>query len=96
VANTATNRRFTFGVRGHAKRATHQAQGLVVFMLGLGLTSGSLALVHASGLSGRTAESFVLVAANLLATLLRFLLLRAWVFSTPDRTGSPAVAARFR
>ena len=96
VANTATNRRFTFGVRGHAKRATHQAQGLVVFMLGLGLTSGSLALVHASGLSGRTAESFVLVAANLLATVLRFLLLRAWVFSTPDRTGSPAAAARFR
>ena len=83
VANTATNRRFTFGVRGHVKRATHQAQGLAVFLLGLGLTSGSLALVHASGISGRTTEALVLVSANLLATLLRFLLLRAWVFSSP-------------
>jgi putative flippase GtrA len=80
LANTATNRRFTFGVRGRAKRATHQAQGLVVVALGLGLTSGSLALVHASGVTARTTEAFVLVAANLVATLLRFLLLRSWVF----------------
>jgi putative flippase GtrA len=80
LANTATNRRFTFGVRGRAKRATHQVQGLVVFALGLGLTSGSLAMLHASGVTARTTEAGVLVAANLLATLLRFLLLRTWVF----------------
>jgi putative flippase GtrA len=80
LANTAANRRFTFGVRGRSKRATHQAQGLVVFALGLGLTSGSLALLHASGVTARTTEAFVLVAANLLATLLRFLLMRTWVF----------------
>jgi putative flippase GtrA len=80
LANTATNRRFTFGVRGRARRATHQAQGLIVFALGLGLTSGSLALLHASGVTARTTEACVLVAANLLATLLRFLLLRSWVF----------------
>jgi putative flippase GtrA len=84
VANTATNRRFTFGVRGRVKRVTHQAQGLAVFTLGLVLTSGSLALVHASGISGRTTEALVLVSANLLATLLRFLLLRAWVFGRPS------------
>jgi putative flippase GtrA len=83
VANTAANRRFTFGVRGHVKRATHQAQGFAVFMLGLGLTSGSLALVHAGGISGRTTEALILVSANLLATLVRFLLLRAWVFGRP-------------
>jgi putative flippase GtrA len=83
VANTAANRRFTFGVRGHVKRATHQVQGLAVFLLGLGLTSGSLALVHASGISGRTTEALVLVSANLLATLVRFLLLRGWVFGRP-------------
>jgi putative flippase GtrA len=83
VANTATNRRFTFGVRGRVKRATHQVQGLAVFALGLALTSGSLALVHASGTSGRAIEASVLVSANLLATLLRFLLLRVWVFGRP-------------
>jgi putative flippase GtrA len=83
VANTATNRRFTFGVRGRVNRATHQVQGIAVFLLGLGLTSGSLALVHASGSSGRLTEAVVLVSANLLATLLRFLLLRGWVFGGP-------------
>jgi putative flippase GtrA len=85
VANTTANRSFTFGVRGQVKRATHQAQGLAVFLLGLGLTSGSLALVHASGISGRATESLVLVSANLCATLLRFLLLRRWVFHSPAR-----------
>ena len=42
VANTAANRRLTFGVRGSARRVSDQAQGLVVFTLGLALTSGSL------------------------------------------------------
>ena len=91
VANTSANRRFTFGVRGHAKRATHQAQGLLVFALGLGLTSGSLALLHASGVTTRTTEALVLVTANLLATLLRFLLLRTWVFGRrPSTAQQPA------
>src|SRR3954467_15395812 len=47
VANTAANRRITFGVRGAAGAARAQFQGLVVFGLGLGLTSASLALLHA-------------------------------------------------
>jgi putative flippase GtrA len=92
VANTAANRRFTFGVRGRAKRSTHQAQGLVVFALGLGLTSGSLALLHASGVTARTTEALVLVSANLLATLLRFLLLRTWVFRRAEVTYQPTTA----
>ena len=92
LANTAANRRFTFGVRGRGKRATHQAQGLVVFALGLGLTSGSLALLHASGVTARTTEALVLVSANLLATLLRFLLLRTWVFRRAEVTYQPTAA----
>jgi putative flippase GtrA len=76
VANTAANRRLTFGVTGR-----HQLQGLVVFALGLGLTSGSLALLHAmSAAPPLGVEVGVLVAANLAATVLRFLLLRIWVF----------------
>ena len=62
----------------------HQAQGLVVFAIGLALTSGSLAaLGAASGSPSHGTELAVLIAANLAATVLRFLLLRAWVF--PDR-----------
>ncbi|MFG2926905.1 glycosyltransferase [Streptomyces sp. NPDC048305] len=84
VANTAANRRLTFGVRGRGGAVRHQAQGLVVFAIGLALTSGSLAaLGTASGSASHTTEVAVLIAANLAATVLRFLLLRAWVF--PDR-----------
>ncbi|RFU87362.1 glycosyltransferase [Streptomyces triticagri] len=84
VANTAANRRLTFGVRGRERAVRHQAQGLVVFAIGLALTSGSLAALDAAGGgASHTTELTVLIAANLAATVLRFLLLRAWVF--PDR-----------
>ncbi len=83
LANTAANRRFSFGVRGRPGALRHQARGLLVFALGLGLTSGALAVLHLAdpGAGART-ELAVLVAANLTATLLRFLLFRAWVFRT--------------
>jgi putative flippase GtrA len=81
VANTAANRRLTFGVRGNDGALRHQAQGLVVFGVGLALTSGSLALLGAASTQpSRFVELTVLVLANLLATAVRFLLLRIWVF----------------
>ncbi|WP_217176647.1 bifunctional glycosyltransferase family 2/GtrA family protein [Streptomyces sp. AC495_CC817] len=84
IANTAANRRLTFGVRGRGGVIRHQAQGLVVFGIGLALTSGSLAALHAAtSAPAHSTELAVLVAANLAATVLRFLLFRAWVF--PDR-----------
>ncbi|MEU9385378.1 bifunctional glycosyltransferase family 2/GtrA family protein [Streptomyces sp. NPDC048279] len=87
VANTAANRRLTFGVRGRGGAVRHQAQGLVVFGIGLALTSGSLAALNAASSDpAHSTELAVLVAANLAATVLRFLLFRAWVF--PDRDGS--------
>ena len=86
VANTAANRRYTFGVRGREGAARHQFEGLIVFGLGLALTSGSLALLHALTLPGRGLELAVLVLANLAATVLRFLLLRGWVFHPRRQT----------
>ncbi len=81
IGNTATNRHVTFGITGRSGLARHQAQGLVVFALGLGLTSGSLAVLHALTETPEWwVELSVLVIANLAATLLRFLLLRGWVF----------------
>ncbi|WP_328674825.1 bifunctional glycosyltransferase family 2/GtrA family protein [Streptomyces sp. NBC_00328] len=92
VANTAANRRLTFGLRGRGGALRHQAKGLAVFGLGLALTSGSLAALHHwTHTPGRSTEVVVLVTANLAATLLRFLLLRTWVFATAaqgDGTGS--------
>lgn len=89
VANTAANRRLTFGVRGRDRAVRHQAQGLVVFGVGLALTSGSLAaLGAATSAPSHSTELAVLITANLAATVLRFLLFRAWVF--PDRRATPA------
>jgi putative flippase GtrA len=81
IANTAINRRYTFGVRDRSSRLRHQLQGLVVFAIGLVVSTGALALVHtAAPHAGRLVELVALVVANLVATALRFLLFRAWVF----------------
>ncbi len=77
VANTAANRRLTFGISGRQHAARHQVKGLIAFGVGLALTSGALAaLNHPS----RGLEVSVLVAANLVATVIRFVLYRTWVF----------------
>ncbi len=82
IANTAANRRFTFGVRGGGV-AKHQLQGLAVFGLGLIVTSGALlALSTFATNPSRLLEISVLIGANLVATLLRFVLMREWVFSS--------------
>jgi putative flippase GtrA len=90
VANTAANRRYTFAIRGPAHAFRHQAQGLAVFALALALTAGSLALLHhVAPDASRALELTVLVVANLVATVLRFVLLRGWVFR--ERRSAPAL-----
>jgi putative flippase GtrA len=85
VANTAANRRLTFGISGRSGSARHQFKGLIAFGIGLALTSGALAALGPAH-PGRLAEVSVLIAANLVATVLRFLLFRHWVFG--KRRGS--------
>jgi len=86
IANTAANRRFTFGVSGGTKAARHHVEGLVVFGIALAITSGALAALHAFvDQPHRLLELSVLVLANLVATAVRFVLLRGWVFH-PRRT----------
>ncbi|MDT7639119.1 MAG: hypothetical protein QOC83_3407 [Pseudonocardiales bacterium] len=81
VANTEANRRITFGIRGWAGAGRQQLQALVVFGLSLALSSGALALLGLMApAAGRGAELVVLLAANALATVARFALLRTWVF----------------
>jgi putative flippase GtrA len=81
VANTALNRRLTFGIRGRAHAARHQLRGLIAFGIGLALTSGALVALHAAfPRPSRAAEVTVLVLANLVATVVRFGLYRSWVF----------------
>jgi len=77
IGNTAANRAFTFRIRGRANVARHQMHGLLVFAFCLALTSGSLFLLHRfdPGVD-RVIELSVLVVANLVATLVRFIALR--------------------
>lgn len=85
VFNTAANRAFTFGIRGREGAARHQLQGLAVFAFGLLLTSGSLLVLHrALPDASRHLELAVLVVANLVATLTRFVALRR-VFRSHDQ-----------
>lgn len=90
IANTWANRRFTFGVRGRRGVVRHQFQGLVVFAVAWGITSGSLAALHAlhSNPSPHL-ELAVLTVANLSSTVVRFVLLRLWVFRS-QRTAPTA------
>jgi putative flippase GtrA len=100
IFNTAANRRFTFGRRGRESLMTHHVQGLVVFGLCLGLTT--LALAALDGLApgaSKAVEIAVLVAANGAATVLRYWLLRLWVFgprpaamTLPRRESRPEAA----
>ncbi len=81
VGNTAANRRLTFGLRGREGTVRHQIQGLILFGLGLALTTGALAALGAwAPGAGRLVELAVLVAANALVTVLRFVAFRSWVF----------------
>jgi putative flippase GtrA len=96
VANTAANRRFTFAIHGPDGVVRDHLRGLAVFAFVLGVTAGLLAALHAaSPQPARTVEVAVLVGANLLATLLRFVLLRGWVFRS-RRGCEPAVPQRSR
>jgi putative flippase GtrA len=89
IGNTAANRRFTFGVRGGPGAMKHQVQGLVVFGVSWAITSGSLfVLQRSSPHASSHVELVVLMAANLVATVLRFVLLRIWVFRRQARSAS--------
>jgi glycosyltransferase involved in cell wall biosynthesis len=82
IANTAANRRFTFLVTGRARAVRHQLEGGIAFLIGLVLSTGGLAMLHLLVPEPSThAELCAVVVANGLATLVRFLLLRAWVFN---------------
>jgi putative flippase GtrA len=83
IGNTAVNRRFTFGVggTGAGRAARHHVEGLIVFAIALAITSGALAVLHGVvPQPHRLLEITVLIVANLVATAVRFVLLRGWVF----------------
>jgi len=82
VGNTAANRRLTFGIGGRTSMVRDQAVGLVAFLVALAITTAAaLGLSATAPTAGRSVELAVLVAANGLATVVRFLMLRGWLRS---------------
>lgn len=89
VTDTAANRRFTFGVRGRRAMVRHQAQGLILLVVGLVVTSAALWFLHlADPSSSRLTEVLVLGLANLLVGLGRFTAFRLWVFAPESESES--------
>jgi putative flippase GtrA len=81
VANTAANRRLTFGVSRRERMFREQLQGLGVFGLALALTSSALGMLHMLRPDpARWVEISVLLVATVTASAVRFVLLRHWVF----------------
>ena len=87
LANTWANRRWTFGIRGREGAARHQVQGLLVFVLTLGMTSGGLALLGLVAPGAPTwVETGVVAVTTVAATAVKYLAMRWWVFAPGGRT----------
>jgi hypothetical protein len=69
--------------------AIHQFQGLIVFGIAWLITSGSLLELHAlDPRASSIADLAMLTFANLVATVIRFVLLRVWVFRRQRRAAT--------
>jgi putative flippase GtrA len=91
IGNTAANRRLTFGARGRGTMIRDHAAGLVAFGLAIAITTSAVGLLdRLDPNAGRLPEVVVLVAANGLATVVRFLLLRSWIRVAPATPPAPS------
>lgn len=81
ILNTGLNRRHTFRVGGRQGALRHHGQGLVILALNWVLSTGSLTgLRLLAPTATRFTELAVLTTANLGATVLRYAMLKFWVF----------------
>jgi glycosyltransferase involved in cell wall biosynthesis len=79
VANTAANRRLTFGVRGRGGFWHDQLAGMGALGVAVAITSVAIAMLHVTAPhAGVPAEIALLTGANAAATITRFYLLRVW------------------
>jgi glycosyltransferase involved in cell wall biosynthesis len=86
VANTAANRRFTFGVRGRRRVIRDHLGGLLVYVIALALTDSSLVLLHRlDARPPRLLEVTALVLASLCATAARYVGMSTWLFPSARR-----------
>jgi putative flippase GtrA len=97
IGNTAANRRLTFGVREGGSMVRDQIGGLIALAVALAITTLSVSLLGAlAPNAGRFVELTVLVVANAISTVARFVLLRSWITGDRRRALAPAPAGASR
>lgn len=94
IGNTAANRRLTFRVQGRATMLRDQAAGLVALGIAIAITTLAVGLLGiAVPDASRFVELAVLVAANIVATVARFILLRTWIAGDRRRVVDPGAGS---
>jgi glycosyltransferase involved in cell wall biosynthesis len=100
VPNTAANWRLTFAGRAPFRSQDKIVGGLAVLAASLVATTFALAVAVGAGATSAAAEGVALLLANAVVALIRFVLLRAWVFrgragpgGQPDQEASRAGSA---
>lgn len=84
VFNTAANRHFTFGVRTREGSGRAQLQGLILWLIMWAATALAIfLLLRADPNASHTAQSVVQLAGNVIATIIRFVMLRRWFAAKP-------------
>lgn len=95
IANTTANRRLTFEVRGRSGFLADQLAGLAAFLIALAITTGALGLLAVvAPRAGLAVELAVLVGASVIATIVRFLVLRSWMDRRHDVPERPRVVPK--
>jgi glycosyltransferase involved in cell wall biosynthesis len=80
IANTVANRRFTFGVHGRVGMAGDMVAGMAAFVVALLMTGAATeALRQLAPTASPLVEVTVLTAANVIATVCRYALLKGWM-----------------
>ncbi len=80
AANTALHRRYTFARRGDPARRNIVVGGMAAFATSVVATSSALAFVDVAGVRSPWLVASVLVLANGVAALVRFVVLTGWMF----------------
>lgn len=82
IANTAVNRRFSFGVTGRDGHWQVQVKALLLLATTIAITAAALAVLEWAAPGAETVAAVVtFTIGNLIATIVRFVLLRRWLSS---------------
>ena len=81
VMNTALNRRLTFKITDQRRAGRDHLNGLVLILVALVITGGSLGILHWLRPDASVADELLTTTlSGFLATAVRFTLLRHWIF----------------